>query len=282
MTTILNKRLLFILTISLSLFFCKSTNAQLQPAVADSFLNFIKTNKDRASIYITKNDTVIAFLNENKLMPLASTFKILVAIEFAKQASADIIDKNVRVPLSEIDKYYLPNTDGDAHPSWLEYERKKNHIRGDSVRLIDVARGMIMFSSNANTEYLMDLLGINNIRSNVGLFGMRIHTSIYPPPASLLMYQNPKGISEDKIIKAINKFSDENYTKHVYSLHVQLKHDFRFKASFRPQDLTMKMQKAWSDRLPASTTKDYVHLANILNNRKFLSDTAYKIIEEVL
>jgi len=145
-----------------------------------------------------------------------------------------------------------------------------------------VARGMIMFSSNANTEYLMDLLGINNIRSNTGLFGLRIHTAIYPPVASLLMYQNPKAISEDKIIKAINKFSDENYSKHVYSLHVQLKHDSRFKAGFRPQDLTMKMQKAWSDRLPSSTTKDYVHLANILNNRKFLSDSAYKIIEQIM
>ncbi len=282
MNRIFNKRLVYISTIIVGLFFCKNTTAQLQPAVADSFLNFIKTNKDRASIYITKNDTVIAFLNENKVMPLANSFNILVAIEFAKQASADIVDKNARVPLSELDKYYLPNTDGNAHPSWIEYERKNNHIRGDSVKLIDVARGMIMFGSNANAEYLMDLLGINNIGSNIGLFGIRIHTSIYPTPASLLMYQNPKDISEDKIIKAINKFSEQNYAKHVYSLHIQLKHDFRFKASFRANDMTMKMQKVWSDRLPASTTKDYVHLGNILNNRKFLTDTAYKIIEEVL
>ena len=279
---ILSNKLRTVIVVFLSLSFSNNSSAQLQPAVADSFLNFIKANKERASVYITKNDTVIAFLNENKLMPLASTFKILVAIEFAKQASANVINKNARVPLSELDKYYLPNTDGNAHPLWLEYERKNNHIKGDSIKLIDVARGMIMYSSNANTEYLMDLLGINNIRSNIGLFGLRIHTSIYPPAASLLMFQNPKGISEDKILKAINKFSDDNFTKHVYSLHVQMKHDYRFKASFRPQDLTMKMQKAWSDRLPASTTKDYVHLANILNNRKFLSDTAYKIIAEIM
>ncbi len=266
----------------LSLFFSNSSMAQLQPAAADSFLNFIKLNKDRASVYITKNDTIIAFLNEYKLMPLASTVKLLVAVEFAKQASTDIIDKNSYVALTELDKYYLPNTDGNAHPSWLEYEKKNNHIRGDSIKLIDVARGMIMFSSNANAEYLMDLLGLENIKSNIHLFGIKAHTSIYPLAASLLMYQNPKNISEDKIIKAINKFSDENYSKQIYSLHVQLKHDYRFKAAFRPGDLTMKMQKAWSDRLPASTTKDYVHLANILNNRAFLSDSAYRIIEEVI
>ena len=282
MNKILNKSIVYIVAVFLTLFLSKTSSAQLQPAVADSFLNFIKTNKERSSIYVTKNDTIIAFLNENKLMPLASTFKILVAVEFAKQASADIINKNTRIPISELDKYYLPNTDGNAHPDWLDYERKNNHIKGDSVKLIDVARGMIMFSSNANTEYLMDLLGINNIRSNIGLFGLKIHTAIYPPPASLLMYQNPKNISEDKILKAIGKISDENYAKHVYSLHVQLKHDYRFKAAFRPTDLTMKMQKAWSDRLPSSTTKDYVHLANILNNRKFLSDTAYRLVEEIL
>ena len=282
MNTPFYKRTLCLAAFIVCLCFGKSASAQLQPAVADSFLNFIKTNKDRASVYITRNDTIIAFLNENKLMPLASTFKILVAVEFSKQASSDIIDKNAYIPLSELDKYYLPNTDGNAHPSWLDYEKKNNHLKGDSVQLIDVARGMMMFSSNANTEYLMDLLGINNIKSNIGLFGLRVHTSIYPPPASLLMYQNPKNTSEAKIIKAINKFSDENYAKHVYSLHVQLKHDYRFKAAFRPADLTMTMQKAWSDRLPASTTKDYVHLANILNNRKFLSDSAYRIIEQII
>jgi D-alanyl-D-alanine carboxypeptidase len=276
------KRLFYLAALVAGLFFSNYTTAQLKPAVADSFLNFIKSNKDRASVYITKNDTIIAFLNETKLMPLASTVKILVAVEFAKEASTDIIDKNSYVALSELNKYYLPNTDGNAHPSWLEYEKKNNHIKGDSVKLIDIARGMIMFSSNANTEYLMDLLGINNITSNIGLFGLKAHTSIYPLVASLLMYQNPKKISEDKILKAINKFSDIEYSKYVYSLHVQLKHDDRFKAAFHPEDLTLKMQKAWSDRLPASTTKDYVHLANILNNRKFLSDSTYKLIEEVL
>ncbi len=272
----------FLFLLATLLFAGVKANAQFQPAVADSFLNFIKANKDRASVYITRNDTVIAYLNEKKMMPLASTFKILVAVEFAKQATSDVIDKNVYVPLSELDKYYLPNTDGGAHPQWLAYEKQANHIRRDSVRLIDIARGMIMFSSNANTEFLMDILGINNIRSNISLFGLKNHSPIFPPPASLLMFQNPKDISEDKILKAISKFNDEDFVKHVYSLHVQLKHDYRFKASFRPQDLTMRMQQAWSDRLPSSTTKDYVHLANVLNNRKFLSDEAYKVLSEVL
>ena len=57
--------------------------AQLDPAKADSFFYFIKANPLRSSVYITRNDTAIARLNENKLMPLASTVTMLVAIEFA-------------------------------------------------------------------------------------------------------------------------------------------------------------------------------------------------------
>jgi len=282
MNTILYKRSLYIGVLLFGLFFSRNATAQLQPALADSFLNFIKSNKARSSVYITKNDTVVAFLNENMFMPLASTFKILVAVEFAKQASSGIIDKNGYIPLSELDKYYLPNTDGNAHPSWIDYERKNNHVKKDSVRLIDIARGMIMFSSNANAEYLMDTLGWGNVNSNIKLFGLRVHSSIYPPVASLLMFQNPKNKKEKDILKDVNSFSELKYARQAYLLHLQLKHSSIFKASFRPEDLTMKMQKAWSDRLPSSTTKDYVHLANILNNRKFLPDTAYRLIEQVL
>ena len=57
-------------------------------------------------------------------MPLASTVKIIMAIEFAKQASHNVFNENERIPLSELDKYYIPNTDGDAHPGWINYERK--------------------------------------------------------------------------------------------------------------------------------------------------------------
>ena len=263
-------------------FACQKTSAQLKPAVADSFLNFIKTNKERSSLYITRNDTIIAYLNESKLMPLASTMKILVAVEFAKQAGDGLLFRNSLVPLDELDKYYLPDTDGGAHPNWLEYEKKNGHISNDSVRLIDVARGMMMFSSNANTEYLMDLLGINNIKSNIHLFGLRNHTDIYPLVSSLMMYQNPKEIKEEKIIKAISKLTPDEYISYVNSIHTQLKFNKMFKAGFRPQDLSMNMQRLWSSRLPASTTKDYVHLANILNNRSFLNDSAFAIIQDIM
>jgi len=249
---------------------------------ADSLLNFISKNRNKASIFLKKNDAVIAHLNEDKVMPLASTVKIIIAIEFAKQAGNNVFDENSYVTIRELDKYYLQGTDGNAHPLWLAYERNKGPMKGDSVKLIDVARGMIMFSSNANSEFLMDFLGFDNIKSNLPLLGLKKHTTIYPLVSSLFVYQNPQNYKEDKIIRGIRQLKDEEYWRFIYFIHKQLKFDPNFKKKFRPQDLTMKMQKHWSDRLPASTTKEYVQIATILNNRRFLGANVYAVLSEIL
>lgn len=249
---------------------------------ADSLLNFISKNRSKASLFLKKNDALIAHLNEDKVMPLASTVKIIIAIEFAKQAGNDVFDENSYVSIRELDKYYLQGTDGNAHPQWLAYERSKGLIKGDSVRLIDVARGMIMFSSNANSEFLMDYLGFENIRSNLPLLGLKKQTTIYPLVASLFVYQNPQNYREDKIIKGIKVLKDEEYWRFIFYIHKQLKFDPNFKKKFRPQDLTMKMQKLWSDRLPAGTTKEYVQVATILNNRRYLGAKVYGILSEIM
>ena len=272
----MNKRLKII-----SVFLVIFSSAVAQTS-ADSLLNFIKANPKRSSLYLVQNDTMLAHLNENVIMPLASTVKILVAVEFAKQAANKVFNENEMVPLKELDKYYLPNTDGGAHPNWIAYEQRLGHIKNDSVALINVARGMIIFSSNANTEYLMDLVGLDNITNNNELLGIKRHTRIYPIVASLFMYQNPKKKSEDYILRGINSLSEEQYCRYAYDMHKALKYDTVLKSKFRPQDLTMKMQKAWSDRLPASTTKDYVNVCKILNNRKYFDSGTYVILAKVL
>ncbi len=248
----------------------------------EKMLSFMQANKSNFSIYLQKNDTSLAAFNENKLMPLASTVKILVAIEFAKQAAAHVIEIGDAVALADLDRYYLANTDGGAHPNWIAYEKKKNHIFNDSINLIDVARGMIIFSSNANTEYLMDLLGIDNVQNDIPMLGVKQHTAIFPMVSSLFLYQNPRAIPEKKLLKGITSLDEETYCRYTYDIHKALKYSDSLKEKFRPQDLSMPMQRVWSERLPASTTKDYVHIAKIINNRKFLSKEAYEILSKVL
>ncbi len=261
------------------LFFSGQISAQTQ---ADSLLHFITQHKTNAALYLVKNDTVQGRLNEDKLMPLASTMKILVALEFAKQASQAILDPAQNVALSELDKYYLPGTDGGAHAAWLSYCNSNKLAMQDSISLLNVARGMMMFSSNANTEFLMDLLGLDNVKNNLQLLGIKNHTTIFPIVASLFMYQNPKHKSEESILKGIRNLSEEQYCRYIYDMHRALKFDTLLKAKFRPQDLSLKMQKLWSDRLPASTVKAYAQICHVINNRKFFDHKTYEILSKVL
>ncbi len=261
---------------------CVDSLAQLQPEVADSFFNFIKANQTRSSIYISKDDSTVAHLNEEKLMPLGNTVNIMVAVEFALQASANIIDKDARVSLNELDKYYIPETDSGAHEAWIDYERLKNNILRDSISLIEVARGMTMFNSNANAEYLMDLLGFDNVKNNHRLFELRNHTAMFPYVSSLFLFQNLGRMKEAKLLREINKLSEEEYCRYAFIFHQQLKDEPDFKSNFRIGRLTPKLLKIWSDHLTASTTKEYVQLVKILNNRKFLNENAYGIIAEII
>ncbi|MDB5221709.1 MAG: hypothetical protein JWN83_376 [Chitinophagaceae bacterium] len=249
---------------------------------ADSLLNFLLKNKNRASLYLQKNDYILTKLNEDKLMPLAGAANIMVAVEFAKQAAYNVFGFNALVPLKDINKYYLPNTDGDAYRNWIKYETRIGHIKNDSIKLIDVARGMIMYGSTANAEYLMELLGFGNLKNDIRMFGLKQHTLLYPMPSSLFLYQNPKGLAEDKILKEIQSLKEDDYYKAVFSIHRELNMDSGYKEKFRPQDLSIKMQKAWSARLTAATAKEYAKVARVINARLILNEKSYAVLGKLV
>lgn len=280
-TLLLHKKYGWLLLIFF-IFIRNAATAQIDPVKADSFYNFIKANLARASVYITRNDTVIAHLNENKLMPLASTVTMLVAIEFAQHSTHEVINENAYVELADMERYYIPYIDSAAYNSWLGYIKAHNEIKNGSVKLVDIARGMIMFGCYTNADYLMDLLGFDSVKDNIALFKLKQHTAIYPFAGSLFTYHIPKKSSEDKLIKALSKYSDKKYSMEAYYNHLDLKQDSSFKETFNPDRFTVKLQKMWSDNLPASTTKEYVMVAQALNNREVLDEDAYFPIGEIL
>lgn len=122
-------------------------------------LQFIKENSksEKASLSINYNGEKWVEVNPNNLLPLASTVKIIIAIEYARQAANGQINPLQEVSLEELNTFYIPKTDGGAHEAWIA---SLNHgTKIDKVYLSEVAKGMIAYSSNANTEYLMNVLG---------------------------------------------------------------------------------------------------------------------------
>lgn len=245
-------------------------------------VDFIKKNPDRSAIYWTHNGKVMADLRSNVKFPLASTVKIIIAIEFAKQVAAQKINPKERIAIADLDVFYLPDTDGGAHKKWKELMEKSNLIENNSVSLEEVAKGMIRFSSNANTEYLMMKLGLDNINANLDSLGLKQHDHLYPLVSALLVFSNDKGIQKDSFLAQIKNLSMNEYTQKCLEIHEKLKkdRDGSLKKSFIFPD--MDLQKIWSDRLPAATTYEYVSIMQKINNRNYFSETAQKQLDTLM
>ena len=109
------------------------------------------------------SDNALAY-NENAPMPLASTVKIVVLAAYAQAVAEGTLNPDEEVSVRDWEAYYLPLTDGGAHPLALESLGIASDELGFaeedvSVRLDDIASAMIVQSDNAATDYLVNRLG---------------------------------------------------------------------------------------------------------------------------
>ncbi len=258
-------------------FFIPVTFAYTQ--TSNPVLDFMRNNPDKSSFKLIRNGEIVADYHSNRMMPLASTVKVIVAIEYAWQAAHDSIDPDELVALSELEKYYVPDTDGGAHKNWLQSVEQKDYNR--MVPLQEVADGMIRFSSNANTEYLCDRLGLHNINNRLKTMGVKDHSEIYHFVSALLI---PSVVFPDKtgeeLISAVHVIPQSEYFRLCNMIHDSLKKDPGFKSEFTM--LTVDVQRVWSDRLPASTTAEYAGIMQKINSRTWFDSLTHVHLAKLL
>lgn len=252
-----------------------------QTPAADPVVDFIKANPTRSALYLIRNDTVLISQRPDQKMPLASAVKTIIAIEFAQQVAAGKINPAERIPLADLDLYYLTNTDGNAHPSWKQWLTQRNLISNETVALLDVAKGMIQFSSNANTEYLLDKLGPDAVNANLKKLALPNHDPIYPIVSALFLYSASPADSA-KAITAARGLSANAYVSRCQAIHNRLKQDKTgtFKQTFIFPN--MALQKVWSDRLPASTVSEYASVMQKINSRTYFPPAVQTIIDSIM
>lgn len=244
----------------------------------ESILDFIERNPNKSAITLIVNDTTYASFNENKKMPLASTVKTIIAIEYAAQSAAEKINPNERINLDELELFHVKNSDGGAHPAWLN--SVKNRIENDSIAIREIAKGMIRYSSNANTEWLSKKLGLKNINNRLDSLGIKNHDEIYYLVSSLYVGDEkfPNLKTKEKFNK-IRAMSTEDYIATTNVIHEKLLTDTSYK---KEDNAPLKIQRIWSDRLPGSTTKEYAGLMKKLNSKKYFSKKTYEYLDEVM
>lgn len=249
------------------------------PTADDPVVSFIRANPNRSAVMLVRNDTTLVSLRPDQKFPLASTVKIIVAIEFAKQVAAGKLRADEAVLLSDVDRYYLLNTDGGAHPAWKADLKARHAVGNDRVALLEVAKGMITFSSNANTEYLMARVGFDALNANLRGLNLPNHDRLTPLVSTLMLYS-----TSDKAatLQRIRAMSAQRYEAESRAIHEKLKADAdgSFKKQFVFPD--MELQKLWSDRLTASTVREYASIMQKLNRRSYYAPNVQAVLDQIL
>jgi D-alanyl-D-alanine carboxypeptidase len=265
-------RLIFIITLAL-------TAPRVSAQAPDEIIKFIKENPKKASIVLVENDKKSLSFNGDQLMPLASAAKTIIAIEFSNQIADKKLNADQNIAISELDKYYIP-LDGGAHSAWMKSLKKK---KGDSVSLLQIAQGMIRFSSNADTEYLEDLLGLANINRNIKTLKLRKHSPYYYFTAGALMTcLKSENIDAEKWAVQLEAMPMDEYRKRCETNHLKLKTDSTFIKTFSSINLPFRIQKIWSDRLVAATTSDYVSIMQKINSRNYFKAEVQHTLDQLM
>ncbi len=240
-------------------------------------IKFLENNPQKSSLYVTKNGEDIIKYQTEEQRPLASTVKIVIAVEYAHQIAEGKLDKEEKILLSELDKFYIEGTDGGAQPAWLESMEGLGLIQNNAVPLHQVAKGMITYSSNANTEYLMDLLGLENINERVKALGLKDHEPVYPFSSALLIAD----YTDNKTLEKLQKMSDKDYKNAALDIHNELKEE-QNSLKEEGSSLSLKMQKVWSDRMTRATASDYQKLMYSINQENIFPAEVQKVIRSLM
>ncbi|MEC0139813.1 serine hydrolase [Paenibacillus macerans] len=247
-------------------------------------LQFLAAHPELASMYVMENDRVLIDYQSDVKRPLASVLKIILAIELAEQAAEGRIDMNEAVPLDSLRRFYIPGTDGGAHPSWLDALGPAVTADG-TVSLMEAAKGMIHYSSNANTEYFMERLGLDNINARIQKLALSRHDPIFPVSSAMLMYgymTKYEHMSHRQAEQAMKGLTDQEYAAKAQLIFDWIRQNPESIPSLHDRSTPIPVQRIWSSKLPGATVKEYAVLLQNIQKGESLSPEAARIAREIM
>lgn len=156
------------------------------------------------------------FQNADTPLVTASMMKLVVLTAYENAVAKGELDPNELVKIVDLERYYLPKTDGNAHINGLASLKIKTDDLGFAldqkavIALDEIARIMIHYSGNAETDYLIQRLGYEKVNS---IAGMQHHAPIHSILGiSLAMMDHERPLAEgDLLQQLIRDVERENY-----------------------------------------------------------------------
>ncbi len=250
---------------------------------SNRFVEIFQEHPSSSALYVTHADTLVAAYNSDQKLPLASTVKYVVAIEYARQAAEGTIDPDSLVSLEQVNRFFIDygTQASTVHRNWIDRARQRGLVSDGRVPVRAVARGMMDFSSNPAAEYLLELLTLEEINRTLDEVGVERHDRVYYF-LSALYIGTERGLEGEERAQFIRNLTPEQRASRASEIHRKLKQDAD--SSYRAQlELPGRAaQHAWSDHLPASTAREYAELMRDVNDRALLDEGARIFFYEVV
>ena len=241
----------------------------------DALLDFIDADRSRVSLVAYRLDAPDAaiLLNPDVPRPLASTIKILVLAGYAQAVDQGRWSPDERVPLTDVEAFFLPDTDGGAHDRAVEIYRERGWLDASgSVALRQVVWAMMTVSDNAATDYLLNRLG----RERAELLAARFDAADSDAPLPISgVYLAWAGADQGPL-------SDS-----AWELAGRLRDDPEFRAVWQDtpvlNQVSLREQLRLSaTRFPTGTARDYAGLMERVQRGDLISGTASAAMREYL
>ncbi len=252
-------------------------------------LSYLQQHPDQVSLCLIKDGEEMIGYHADRRMPLASVCKIIVAVEFSRQAASGQIDPHEEVPVQKLLQYYIPDSDGGAHDAWLNSLRGSADAPPDKVTLLEVAQGMIQFSSNANTDYLLSVLGVHQINQTLIRLGLQSHDKLFPLSIAFTIpaYLNQSDPASAALLtERLREMSASAIGEIACELHLQIQKDGDQRVippSHHKITRQQHVQRAVSEKLPRSTAREYAQLMKrIYGDETLLPPKARQLFRSIM
>ncbi len=243
------------------------------------------------------DDGQALFYSADNPLVMASTMKVVVLAAYESAVVQGVLNPVEQVPVSDLEKYFLPKTDGGAHAQGLAHFGITVDSLGFAkdpaarISLDDIALIMIYYSGNAETDYLMGRLGSERVNS---IPGMEHHTPITPVLGMTLALLNHESPLSDKVerLALINniKQGDFSYFEHLIDLYL---HDSSWRESqiafMQSEEFSNAViQIGWTGQVEASqlfpkgTAREYARMMAKIASQQFISSEVSQLMQEKL
>ncbi|AOS64387.1 serine hydrolase [Actinoalloteichus hymeniacidonis] len=135
------------------------------------WLGHLESDQDNVSVIFDDGRGTAWSTGADEPVPFASTRKILHLAAYSLGVADGSVGPESTVTLREWQSWYVPDTDGGAHPAALEALGIDPADADHEVPIDDVVNSMIVFSDNAATDLVRDHLGDDRLHAAAAQIG---------------------------------------------------------------------------------------------------------------